>query len=82
MSLNESRVWTRSMWTISITTTLASLSCTNWISISASAAPQSRISGSERWVDWADGSTFLQQAQAKNDLVTPYLQVKDKAGNG
>ena len=32
------------------------------------------------WVDWADGSTFLQQAQAKHDLVTPYLQVKDKAG--
>jgi tetratricopeptide (TPR) repeat protein len=32
------------------------------------------------WVDWADGSTFLQQAQAKNDLVTPYLQVKDKSG--
>ena len=32
------------------------------------------------WVDWADGSTFLQQAQAKNDLTPPYLQVKDKAG--
>ena len=33
------------------------------------------------WVDWADGSTFLQQAQAKNDLTPPYLQVKDKSGN-
>jgi tetratricopeptide (TPR) repeat protein len=32
------------------------------------------------WVDWADGSTFLQQAQAKNDLTPPYLQVKDRAG--
>jgi hypothetical protein len=32
------------------------------------------------WVDWADGSTFLQQAQAKNDLTPPYLQVKDKNG--
>jgi tetratricopeptide (TPR) repeat protein len=32
------------------------------------------------WVDWADGSTFLQQAQAKNDLTPPYLQVKDKQG--
>jgi tetratricopeptide (TPR) repeat protein len=32
------------------------------------------------WVDWADGSTFLQQAQAKNDLIPPYLQVKNKAG--
>ena len=33
------------------------------------------------WVDWADGSTFLQQAQAKNDLTPPYLQVKDTSGN-
>lgn len=33
------------------------------------------------WVDWADGSTFLQQAQAKSDLAPPSLQVKDKAGN-
>jgi tetratricopeptide (TPR) repeat protein len=32
------------------------------------------------WVDWADGSTFLQQAQAKNELKPPYLQVKDKFG--
>ena len=32
------------------------------------------------WVDWADGSTFLQQAQAKSDLTPPYLQVKDRAG--
>jgi tetratricopeptide (TPR) repeat protein len=32
------------------------------------------------WVDWADGSTFLQQAQAKNDLTPPYLQVKNKTG--
>ncbi len=32
------------------------------------------------WVDWADGSTFLQQAQAKNDLTPPYLQVKNKEG--
>jgi hypothetical protein len=32
------------------------------------------------WVDWADGSTFLQQAQAKTDLAPPSLQVKDKTG--
>jgi Tfp pilus assembly protein PilF len=32
------------------------------------------------WVDWADGSTFLQQAQEKKDLVPPMLQVKDKSG--
>ena len=33
------------------------------------------------WVDWADGSTFLQQAQEKKDLVPPSLQVKDKSGH-
>ena len=32
------------------------------------------------WVDWADGSTFMAAAQAKKDLVLPYLQVKDAAG--
>ncbi|MBI5085609.1 MAG: CRTAC1 family protein, partial [Acidobacteria bacterium] len=33
------------------------------------------------WVDWADGSTFLQQAQATpGGLVPPKLQVKDGAG--
>ncbi|MBI5281083.1 MAG: VCBS repeat-containing protein [Candidatus Solibacter usitatus] len=33
------------------------------------------------WVDWADGSTFLQQAQATpGGLLTPQLQVKDGAG--
>ncbi len=33
------------------------------------------------WVDWADGSTFMAASQAKKDLVLPYLQVKDSAGN-
>jgi hypothetical protein len=33
------------------------------------------------WVDWADGSTFLAQAQAGQPLQPPSLQVKDKAGN-
>jgi hypothetical protein len=34
------------------------------------------------WVDWADGSTFLNAAQGSKDgLVFPYLQVKDAAGN-
>jgi tetratricopeptide (TPR) repeat protein len=34
------------------------------------------------WVDWADGSTFLQAAQARpQGLIMPYLQVKDAAGN-
>jgi len=33
------------------------------------------------WVDWADGSTFLNAGQRPNGgLVFPYLQVKDGAG--
>jgi tetratricopeptide (TPR) repeat protein len=33
------------------------------------------------WVDWADGSTFLAQAQATSTgLVTPKLQVRDAQG--
>jgi tetratricopeptide (TPR) repeat protein len=36
----------------------------------------------EGWVDWADGSTFYGASQAPNsELVFPYLQVKDAAGN-
>lgn len=45
------------------------------------AAPDNRavliLSG---WVDWADGSTFMAASQAHQDLVLPYLQVKDAAG--
>jgi len=33
------------------------------------------------WVDWADGSTFLAAMQERRDLIFPYLQVKDAAGN-
>ncbi len=48
-----------------------------------SAAPSGRailvLSG---WVDWADGSTFLQASQAGGaGLVMPHLQVEDAAGN-
>jgi len=33
------------------------------------------------WVDWADGSTFLQAAQeSKDGLIFPYLQVKNAKG--
>ncbi len=33
------------------------------------------------WVDWADGSTFLQASQeSSTGLVMPYLQVKDQSG--
>ncbi len=33
------------------------------------------------WVDWADGSTFLNAAQQSGtELVFPYIQVKDGAG--
>ena len=33
------------------------------------------------WVDWADGSTFLNAAQTGHPLVGPSLQVKDAAGH-
>jgi tetratricopeptide (TPR) repeat protein len=33
------------------------------------------------WLDWADGSTFLAASQEHKDLIFPYLQVKDAAGN-
>jgi hypothetical protein len=32
------------------------------------------------WLDWADGSTFLAASQEHEDLIFPYLQVKDAAG--
>jgi hypothetical protein len=47
-----------------------------------SAAPTNRAAlVLHGWVDWADGSTFLAATQAHRDLVFPYLQVKDAAGN-
>jgi tetratricopeptide (TPR) repeat protein len=33
------------------------------------------------WLDWPDGSTFLAASQEHQDLIFPYLQVKDAAGN-
>ena len=47
--------------------------------------PFSRASSSvlimNGWVDWADGSTFLQASQeSKDGLVFPYLQVKNEKG--
>ena len=33
------------------------------------------------WLDWPDGSTFMAASQEHKDLVFPYLQVKDAAGN-
>ncbi|HVW10323.1 MAG TPA: FG-GAP-like repeat-containing protein [Bryobacteraceae bacterium] len=33
------------------------------------------------WVDWADGSTFLQNSrESKDGLIMPYVQVKDAQG--
>ncbi|MDX2268838.1 MAG: tetratricopeptide repeat protein [Bryobacter sp.] len=34
----------------------------------------------EGWVDWADGSTFLAEAQAGPGLIPPYLEVQDEQG--
>jgi hypothetical protein len=48
----------------------------------AGAAPDGKaVLVLDGWVDWADGSTFLAATQAHHDLVFPYLQVKDAAGN-
>jgi len=33
------------------------------------------------WVEWADGSTFLKQAQSGTPITPPYLQVRDAQGN-
>jgi hypothetical protein len=33
------------------------------------------------WVDWADGSTFLKEAQSRKPLAGPSLQVKDTSGH-
>ena len=46
------------------------------------AAPDNRaILVLNGWVDWADGSTFLQAAQeSREGLMTPSLQVKDAQG--
>ncbi len=45
------------------------------------AAPENRaVLVLNGWVDWADGSTFLQAAQAGHPLAGPLLQVKDAAG--
>ena len=33
------------------------------------------------WLDWPDGSTFMAVAQEHKELVFPYLQVKEAAGN-
>lgn len=46
------------------------------------AAPANRaVLGLNGWVDWADGSTFLQQAQSTPEgLLPPRLEAKDKRG--
>jgi hypothetical protein len=48
----------------------------------AGAAPGNRaVMILNGWLDWADGSTFLNAAQeAKGGLIPPYLQVKDASG--
>ena len=33
------------------------------------------------WLDWPDDSTFLAASEEHKDLIFPYLQVKDAAGN-
>ncbi len=48
---------------------------------SSNAAMNSKLLVLSGWVDWADGSTFLSNAQeGKGGLIAPYLQVRDSRG--
>lgn len=49
----------------------------------AGAAPGNQaVLALDGWVDWADGSTFYGASQGRDrELVFPYLQVRDAAGN-
>ncbi len=52
------------------------------LSLDFSGAPQDSLLILHGWVDWADGSTFLQAAQeGQGGLVAPQLQVKDAQGH-
>ncbi len=46
-----------------------------------SAAANHAVLMLDGWFDWPDGSTFMAAAQEHKDLIFPYLQVKDAAGN-
>jgi hypothetical protein len=51
------------------------------LSLDFGTAPDDSLLILHGWVDWADGSTFLQAAQEKQGgLQTPMLQVKDEGG--
>ncbi len=51
------------------------------LSLDFGTAPDDSLLILHGWVDWADGSTFLQAAQeGKGGLVAPQLQVKDARG--
>jgi len=51
------------------------------LSLDFAAAPDDSLLILHGWVDWADGSTFLQAAQeGQGGLVAPQLQVKDAGG--
>lgn len=51
------------------------------LSLDFATAPDDSLLILHGWVDWADGSTFLQAAQeGQGGLTTPQLQVKDAQG--
>lgn len=53
----------------------------HYLTLDFAAAPDDSLLILHGWVDWADGSTFLQAAQeGQGGLVAPQLQVKDARG--
>jgi len=50
------------------------------LDFSGAAASNHAVLVLDGWVDWADGSTFVSAEQEHRNLIFPYLQVKDVAG--
>ncbi len=50
------------------------------LTLDFASAPDDSLLILHGWVDWADGSTFLQAAQARQELLAPQLQVQDAQG--
>ncbi len=59
---------------------LSGLAEKHTLTLDFAAAPDDSLLILHGWVDWADGSTFLQAAQAKQELLAPQLQVQDAQG--
>ena len=62
--------------------TMSGIAEPHTLSLDFGTAPDDSLLILHGWVDWADGSTFLQAAQeGQGGLMTPQLQVKDARGH-